>query len=296
MKKPGEKFNATDWEDFVHSTVKTAPSSRDLFKTYQSFMAYVDTLPKGDLVKHGWMKSKDDIGALSSLFFQLHADKNQVLYRKSKEAKTPLLAVWLSRARVEAELVYHKREVARFGGLEKDDLRAIARLSVDIRMIRELPAVLARKGVVLVFLAALPGMKTDGVVFKLASGNPAIALSLRYARLDYFWFTLLHELAHVVLHAAQLDEPICDELDSDGTDEIEIEANRLAKGSIVERSVWRNCEPKYNPNKETVVTFARKIHVHPSLVAGLLRKESNDFARYSDIVNEVDVRALIFQP
>jgi len=296
MKKSGDNFNAADWEDFVHSTAKSAPSGRDLFKTYQSFMAYVDTLPKADLVKHGWMKSKNDIGALSSLFFQLHGDKNQFLYRKSKEAKTPLLAVWLSRARVEAELAYHKRKVARFDGLAKEDLRSIAQLSVDVSVVLELSTLLARKGVVLVFLAALPGMKTDGVVFKLTSGNPAIALSLRFSRLDYFWFTLLHELAHVVRHAALLDEPICDELDSDGTDEIEVEANRLAKASIVDRSVWRDCEPKYNQNKEAVVSFARKIHVHPSLVAGLLRKEANDFTRYSELVNEVDVRALIFQP
>lgn len=293
MKNPGNNLNATDWDDFVHSTAKSVSSGPDLFKTFQTFKAYVDTLPKADLVKQGWMKSKDDIGALSSLFFRLHSDKNQVLFRKSKEANTPLLAVWLSRAQVEAELAYHKHGTARFNELTKGDLRALAQLSVDVGVIRELPILLARKGVVLVFLAALPGMKTDGAVFKLASGNPVIALSLRYARLDYFWFTLLHELAHIVLHAGLLDDTICDALDSDGTDEIEVAANRLAKSSIVERSIWRNCEPKSHQNNETVIAFARKIHVHPSLVAGLLRKEANDYSRYSDIVNEVNVRALI---
>ncbi len=33
-------------------------------------------------------------------------------------------------------------------------------------------------------------------------------MSLRYPRLDYFWFTLLHELAHLVLHNEQLKEPV----------------------------------------------------------------------------------------
>jgi HTH-type transcriptional regulator/antitoxin HigA len=295
MKNAGNKFNAEDWDNFTHSTSKHEPSGQDLFKTYQTFKAYVDALPKADLVKHGWMKSKDDIGALSSFFFQLHADKNQMLFRKSKDAKTPLLAIWLSKARVNAELSFYKGGIAPFHGLAKEYLREFAQLSVDVNIVREVSSLLARKGIVLVFLAALPGMKTDGVVFKLASGNPAIALSLRYSRLDYFWFTLLHELAHVVLHMARLDEPICDELDSDGIDDIEIEANRLAKQSIVERNVWRNCDPKYNQNKEAVMAFAQKIHVHPSLVAGLLRKEANDFTRYSDIVNEVDIRALIFK-
>ena len=32
------------------------------------------------------------------------------------------------------------------------------------------------------------------------NGAPVAALTLRYDRLDNFWFTLLHELAHIALH------------------------------------------------------------------------------------------------
>ncbi len=38
----------------------------------------------------------------------------------------------------------------------------------------------------------------DGAAFYLNS-NPVIALTLRYDRIDSFWFTLMHELAHIVL-------------------------------------------------------------------------------------------------
>ena len=32
------------------------------------------------------------------------------------------------------------------------------------------------------------------------TGCPVIGLTLRYDRLDNFWFVLLHELGHVFLH------------------------------------------------------------------------------------------------
>ncbi|MGA3843425.1 ImmA/IrrE family metallo-endopeptidase [Ralstonia nicotianae] len=47
----------------------------------------------------------------------------------------------------------------------------------------------------------------DGVVFCLDDGHPVIGLSLRHPRLDIFWFTLMHELAHIVLHKELLTEP-----------------------------------------------------------------------------------------
>lgn len=293
MSNKGKNFNAADWEDFTHSSVEGSASGPQLFKTYQAFKVYVDSLPKAELVKRGWMRSPDDIGALSALFFQLHADKKQVLFRKSAEAKAPLLAVWLSKARAEAELSFHAHKAAHFSGLTKDDLRAIAQLSVDVEAIGELPGILARKGVMVVFLAALPGMKLDGAAFRLASGNPVVAMSIRFPRLDSFWFTLLHELAHVALHVDLLDEPICDDLEVEGEDVVEVAANKLAKASFVERSVWRNCEPKYNTADDAVVAFARKIKIHPAIVAGMLRKETGDYVRYSSIVNAINVRDIL---
>ena len=139
-------------------------------------------------------------------------------------------------------------------------------------------------------------MRADGAVFHLRTGHPVIALSLRYPRLDYFWFTLLHELAHLVLHNEQLKEPVFFDVETEEKDRTEKAANRLAKDSIVDRESWRNCAPKYDPSDRAVHSYAAEQGVHPSLIAGLLRKESGNYNRYSSIINEHDVRAIIFQP
>ncbi len=48
--------------------------------------------------------------------------------------------------------------------------------------------------------AHLPRTYLDGAVLKLPDGTPVIGLTLRYDRVDNFWFCLLHELAHVGRH------------------------------------------------------------------------------------------------
>jgi HTH-type transcriptional regulator/antitoxin HigA len=198
-------------------------------------------------------------------------------------------------ARAEAEYLCLAENRPAFTGLAKEHLRKLALLSVDPQIIRELPSILAEVGVILVYVCALPGMNADGAVFSLSTGHPVIAMSLRYPRLDYFWFTLLHELAHLVLHSEQLKEPVFFNIDAEEKDRAEKAANRLAKDSIVNRESWRNCKPKYDPTDQAVYAYAAEQGVHASLIAGLLRKESGNYRRYSSIINEHDIRAIIFQ-
>src|SRR5262249_17720857 len=61
-------------------------------------------------------------------------------------------------------------------------------------------AFLARHGIALVIEPHLPKTRLDGAAMKSASGRPIVGLTLRHDRLDSFWFTLMHELAHLALH------------------------------------------------------------------------------------------------
>ena len=155
---------------------------------------------------------------------------------------------------------------------------------------------LIESGIILVYVCALPGMSADGAVFPLRTGHPVIAMSLRFPRLDYFWFTLLHELAHLVLHTEQLKDPIFFDVEAEEKEATEKAANRLAKDSFVDRNAWRNCEPKYDTSEHALRAYAKQEGIHPAIMAGLLRKESGNYMRYSKLINALDVREIIFQP
>lgn len=284
------------WDEFTHTTQPPKASAHELFERFREFQSFTADLSRKELVARGWLKTPEDDSPLATVFFDLPLSKQPTLFRKSAKADENLLAIWQARARAEAEYFCLDQEVRPFTGLAKEELKKLARMSVDPHVISELPIILARLGIILVYVYALPGMASDGAVFHLRTGHPVVALSLRFPRLDYFWFTLLHELAHLVLHNDQLKDPVYFDIEAEEKDKNEKAANRLAKDSIVDRESWRSCEPKYDPTDKAVRAYAAQEGVHPALVAGLLRRETGNYARYSKLIGEHDVRAIIFHP
>jgi len=284
------------WADFTHTTRTSKVSAHELFERYREFQGFIAELSRKELVARRWLKTADDDSPLATVFFDLPFSKQPTLFRKSTKADENLLAIWQARARAEAEYRCLSAEYPTFAGLTKGHLRKLALLSINPQVVRQLPAILADFGIILVHVYALPGMNADGAVFHLSTGHPVIAMSLRYPRLDYFWFTLLHELAHLVLHNEELKEPVFFDVEGEEKDRAEKSANRLAKDSLVDRESWASCGPKYDPSDRAVLKHAAQEGVHPAIVAGLLRRESRNYTRYSKIINEHDVRKIIFQP
>ena len=80
---------------------------------------------------------------------------------------------------------------------------------------------LAEAGITLVVEPHLAGTFLDGAAF-LKGSRPVIGMTLRYDRLDNFWFVLFHELVHVKWHLRRgvMDE-VFDDLDIETTDDLE---------------------------------------------------------------------------
>jgi len=242
------------WEDFnVNNSIS---DTKSYYNNYLAFLETVKKLPTNELVKKGWLTDKNDLTSLVPLFQNMIDGNLQVLFRKSTTSNEALYALWLSRVSNEAKERIIKQEISKFKGLTKENLKDIAKLSPDESLILELPSILAKQGIVLVYEQGIKSMKLDGAVFKLFTGHPVIGLSFRYSRIDNFWFTLMHELSHIVLHYEQLDTPIFDDLDEESQDIIEKQANRLAKSSFVEKAIWRNCKANYQTGDEIVYEFA----------------------------------------
>ena len=79
-------------------------------------------------------------------------------------------------------------------------LRQIATLSSASDGPRQAVEFLATQGIAVEIVRHLPGTHLDGAAMKSSEGRPVVGMTLRYDRIDNFWFVLFHELAHVVLH------------------------------------------------------------------------------------------------
>ena len=98
---------------------------------------------------------------------------------------------------------------------------------------------LAAHGVGLEYVNHLPRTHLDGAALRLPDGRPVIGLTLRYDRIDYFWFTLLHELSHVSLHLGNcsdetgfVDDHSLRGVESGGADTTEQEAEQTGSGTL----------------------------------------------------------------
>lgn len=145
-------------------------------------------------------------------------------------------------------------------------------------------------GIAVIFEPQLKGTMLDGAALKDLNGRPIIALTLRYDRLDNFWFTIVHELIHVWKHIDDVDEAILDDLDHATDEKREVEANRIARDAFIPRSLWKRTDAYLKPSKESIASLAKELKIHPAIVAGRLRKEIGNYNQFSDLIGQGLVR------
>jgi HTH-type transcriptional regulator / antitoxin HigA len=135
----------------------------------------------------------------------------------------------------------------------------------------------------------LPNTHLDGAAM-LFRDNAVIGLTLRYDRLDNFWFVLLHELAHIKYHLRKGKvENIFDDLDSEA-DDLEKEADDFALESLIPSSFWDTALPRYLRTETSVESFARERSVHPAIIAGRIRHEAKNYIILNSLIGHGEVR------
>ena len=128
---------------------------------------------------------------------------------------------------------------------------------------------LAAVGVAICLVPEVPGLGVHGAT-RWVRGHPLIQLSLRGKTDDQLWFTLFHELGHVLLH------PPDGLYLTDGDSKTEAEADRFASDTLVPPAL-AHLLPK-SRNLQAVRDFAQQIGVSPGVVLGRVQREMNDFA------------------
>jgi HTH-type transcriptional regulator/antitoxin HigA len=183
------------------------------------------------------------------------------------EEPTPTQKAWLACARKHAQDL----QVSEYdpAGLTKL-AEGLSRLVSDPEKFATLPKEFAAVGVCLVYVEAFPGSKLNGASFLLDGDarQPVIALSGRGKRLDIVLFTLLHEVAHILLGHVSPDRLVIDEESS--TEPAEIAADEKAGEWQIPGGLPT---PPAAVRKGWIESNAQRIGIHPVVVLGRLQRD-----------------------
>jgi HTH-type transcriptional regulator / antitoxin HigA len=145
------------------------------------------------------------------------------------------------------------------------------------------------KGIAVILEPRLNHTHLDGAALMTAAGRPVIGLTLRHDRLDNFWFTLFHELGHVLMHLSP-EHPVmvdCD-IDERKTEEVEREADRFALDTLIPPRAWEQ-QVRHLQSAEGICAAARQLCIDPAVIAGRLRREANDYRKHPKLIGSRQV-------
>jgi HTH-type transcriptional regulator/antitoxin HigA len=235
--------------------------------------------PIREMMKRGWIRENSDLQTQLCAFFSISSlvDAPRLTHaakRTEQQAIPGSQLAWLFRVRQIAKEMptppYSRTRLE--NSVEKMKLMLGAPEEV-----RHAPRLLHEAGVRFVIVEGLPGSQIDGVCFWLDSNSPVIGMSLRFDRIDNFWFVLRHECSHV-LHGHGQDEAILDaEMDRAPVGAVSNEetiANSDASEFCVPQSKMQSFYLRKNPffAERDVLAFAKIMKVHPGLVVGQLQR------------------------
>lgn len=271
IQKPSRSFESQNWDTALVRTME----QRGYFgqKTLEEYN-------KSELIAY--------------FFSQFGQAQPVVMYRKTHFRSAPrtdnnALLSWGLRVLQKAEKIKVPDKYTK-GTINLEIMQSIVKLSA-----KENGPLIARDflknlGIKLIIEPHLPKTHLDGATLLADKNYPVIGLTIRHDRPDNYWFTLMHELAHIALHYDNDIESFYDERlqEKKGVeiDPKEQEADRLAGESILPKGKWETSAARTTPNQFSTEDLAKELEVHIAVIAGMIRFKHSNFYYLNKIVND----------
>lgn len=227
----------------------------------------------------GWLrKARDPVSQVEALldFFGVSTLEAVVdaeaVYRvsRSHQAEPEALAAWLRKGLLDAQQI----KTAPFNeqGLRDllPELRSLTKAKPEVFLPR-VKRDLAACGIALVLLPHLPKTYAHGATRWATPEKAIVQLSLRGSWADIFWFTLCHELGHVLNHGRR---GVFIQWDKGDKDEREQEADVFAAEVLIPQEAYEGFLRRFPIlSAASIMAFADQQSIAPGIVVGRLKHD-----------------------
>ena len=190
-------------------------------------------------------------------------------HRRSPEA----LSAWLRLGEIEARRLDCDAFDKKLLEASLPALRAMTGQAPEVFQ-PALTSLLAKAGIALVICPHFPGTRVHGATFWVGRDKAALMMTIRGAWADVFWFSLFHELGHILLHGRQ--EVILESDDADPALQArEDEADQFAGDSLIPPDDYLRLVVSGGFSGAEIEAFASEVGIHPGVVVGRLQHDGH---------------------
>ena len=243
---------------------------------------WIKEFPHSDMRKNGWIKPtmrRSDLVREYLSYFGVNNPtewenrytdflKNSA-FRTSPTFKSKIgaLSIWLRQGEIEAAQLQCAPWNPKALKSRIDEIRVLCKAKNPAYFLPRLRRICADVGIAIVFVSAPSGCAASGVARFVAPNKALVILSFRYLSDDHFWFTLFHEIGHLLLHN---ENPTFIDSEDGVESQMEKEANDFSERTLIPTR-YREKLLDLKPNKESVIRFAYSIGVSSGIVVGQLQ-------------------------
>lgn len=235
--------------------------------------------PVRELTRRNWIPQTNDLDQLEGNvcsflnISSLHEMPSLAVNFRQSERLEPEVAAQICWVRRVEQLVRAQEQLDATMAPNEALVKQLLTLTRQEGDVARVPQLLQAYGIHFVIVPPLAKAFIDGATFEV-DGRRVIALTLRIKRIDSFWFTLFHELAHILLghNGYNID---LDLESGDVRNEHEQAANQQAGDWLIPSQELRAFVHRH-PGKlyrNRAEEFAQRIGRHPGIVAGRLKRD-----------------------
>lgn len=252
-----------------------------------------------EMILRGWLQPTENVEILESQAFRFYEIQslderpklsfNVATKRSSSETEeiNPLQLAWLYR-------VKHIATTMQIPNYSPSKLKKVLSNLKELRnapeQTRHVPELLEQSGVRFVIVEPISSSKIDGACFWLDNNSPVLGMTLRFDRIDNFWFVLRHEIEHILNEDGKsgvvLDSDIFSSQDNNDLSDQEKLANNSAAEFCVSQKQLSNFIDRYDPyySRKIVLGFAKRQGVHPGLIVGQLQWKTKRYDLFRNML------------
>ncbi len=268
-------------------------------KDYDSLVddeVYLENIPYAEMARRNWVEPTRDVKekiinlrkffSVASLSFDTEL-KSRLAFRKSNNDNFSFesLLCWIRYGEIQSSKdVYPKYNEEKLSNSVSEIRDLVSKPFLSV--LDEIKSILTDCGISLVYEPHLPNTYVNGVAYKMTSDKAIIMISDRGKKDDILWFTLFHEIGHLLKHSKK--EIFVDQ-EKDEKNDIELEADEYSRNVLINDKIFNDfVKSKSYLYERGIKAFAKENNISTGIVVGRLQKEKYiGWNEFNDLITRI---------